>query len=65
MDDDRRSNLAGDAPGNARSEDHAGERDPELSARSLAGRGDALDASEDGPVEGGARDEGDETEREA
>lgn len=62
MDDDRRSNLGGDAPGNVRSEDHAGERDTELSARSLAGRGDALDASEDRPVEDDGREE---TEREA
>ena len=58
---DRRSNLGGDAPGNVRSEDHSGERDTELSARSLAGRGDALDASEDGPVD----DKREETEREA
>jgi hypothetical protein len=29
-------------------EDHAGERKVSLSARSLAARGDALDASEDG-----------------
>lgn len=48
---DRRHDLnAEGAPGEA--EDHAGERHPSLSARSLAARGDAPDGSEDGPREG-------------
>ena len=34
----------------AQSEDHSGERDVRLSARSLAARGDAPDGSEDGPA---------------
>jgi hypothetical protein len=49
MQDDRSSNVGGDAPGNAGApEDHTGERKPDLSARSLAARGDAPDGSEDG-----------------
>jgi hypothetical protein len=47
MQDDRSSNVGGEREA-ASTEDHAGERDPRLSAKSLAARGDAPDASEDG-----------------
>lgn len=58
MQDDRSSNVGGKDAGTAASgEDHAGERDPRLSARSLAARADAPDGSEDGPSE--SRDQAD------
>lgn len=44
---DRKHNLNAERPAGA-AEDHDGERHIALSARSLAARGDALDASEDG-----------------
>lgn len=47
MQEDRSSNVGGDAPGDEGSEDHSRERKTHLSARSLAQRGEALDASED------------------
>ena len=47
MQDDRGSNVGGEL-GAAPAEDHGGERDPRLSAKSLAARGDAPDGSEDG-----------------
>ena len=56
MQDDRRSNVGGEhAAADPSSEDHAGERDARLSAKSLAARGDAPDGSEDGPSGGEAR----------
>ncbi|HEX6911425.1 MAG TPA: hypothetical protein VF142_13555 [Longimicrobium sp.] len=48
MQDDRSSNVGGEH-GPVPARDHAGERDPRLSAKSLAARGDAPDGSEDGP----------------
>ncbi|HEX2080168.1 MAG TPA: hypothetical protein VHG08_20875 [Longimicrobium sp.] len=47
MQDDRSSNVGGEH-GAAPAEDRAGERDVRLSAKSLAARGDAPDAGEDG-----------------
>lgn len=47
MQDDRSSNVGGEHEG-ASAEDHTGERDLRLSAKSLAARGDAPDGSEDG-----------------
>jgi hypothetical protein len=47
MQDDRSSNVGGEH-GPVPARDHAGERDPRLSAKSLAARGDAPDGSEDG-----------------
>lgn len=47
MHDDRSSNVGGEHDGTS-TEDHGGERDLRLSAKSLAARGDALDGSEDG-----------------
>lgn len=49
MPHDRKHHLnAVEAAGTAR-EDHSGERDVRLSAKSLAARADAPDGSEDGP----------------
>lgn len=51
MQDDRSSNVGGQHSGTgdgAAAEDRSGERKLHLSAKSLAARGDALDASEDG-----------------
>ncbi|HEV3050956.1 MAG TPA: hypothetical protein VGX50_11625 [Longimicrobium sp.] len=45
---DRRHDLNAEEAGGASSEDHSGERDVNLSAKSLAARGDAPDGSEDG-----------------
>lgn len=52
MQDDRSSNVGGER-GGGESEDHAGERKTHLSARSLAQRGEALDASDDTEEPGG------------
>lgn len=46
---DRRHDLNADRADGASSGDHSGERDVDLSAKSLAARGDAPDGSEDGP----------------
>ncbi|MBW3570959.1 MAG: hypothetical protein KY467_07625 [Gemmatimonadetes bacterium] len=51
MQDDRSSNVGGDHAATTPSDDHQGERDLRLSAKSLAARGDAPDGSEDGPSE--------------
>lgn len=57
MQHDRRHDLnAGEA--GAPGEDHGGERKPDLSARSLAARGDAPDGSEDGAPETDAQADG-------
>jgi hypothetical protein len=53
MQDDRSSNAGGDPSGGDASEDHTGERKTHLSARSLAQRGEALDAGEDSEEPGG------------
>lgn len=59
MQDDRSSNVGGEHPGGeGAAPDRSGERDPHLSAKSLAARGDALDASEDGHKDAGEEDEG-------
>lgn len=47
MQHDRRHDLNAEEDGGASGEDHSGERDVNLSAKSLAGRGDAPDGSED------------------
>jgi hypothetical protein len=52
MQHDRRHDLNAEQ-GGAAGEDRSGERDPRLSARSLAARGEAPDASEDGEPQGG------------
>ncbi|HYR06859.1 MAG TPA: hypothetical protein VEQ60_03745 [Longimicrobium sp.] len=60
MQHDRRHDLNAEQAG-APGEDHSGERKPNLSARSLAARGDAPDGSEDGAPQGGeSADEGGE-----
>ena len=51
MQDDRGSNVGGEHAAGGSDDDHTGERDPRLSARSLAARGDAPDGSEDGSAE--------------
>ena len=51
MQDDRSSNVGGEHPGTPAPESHDGERDPRLSAKSLAARGDAPDGREDRPSE--------------
>ena len=48
MPHDRRHDLNARETGSPSAEDHAGERDVRLSAKSLAARGDAPDGSEDG-----------------
>ncbi len=50
MQDDRRSNVGGEHA-RAADDDHTGERDPRLSAKSLAARGDAPDGSKDGSTQ--------------
>jgi hypothetical protein len=47
MQHDRRHDLNADEAAGTPSADHTGERDPHLSARSLAARGDAPDGSRD------------------
>lgn len=59
MQHDRKHNLNAAAAAGPSSDDHSGERDASLSARSLAARGDAPDASEDGPSD--AREQPDGT----
>ena len=48
MPHDRRHDLNAREADSPSAEDHSGERDVRLSARSLAARGDAPDGSEDG-----------------
>lgn len=48
MQHDRRHELNAEETAGVSAEDHSGERDPRLSAKSLAARGDAPDGSEDG-----------------
>ena len=50
MQDDRGSNVGGEHAGGT-DDDHTGERNARLSAKSLAARGDAPDGSEDGSTE--------------
>jgi hypothetical protein len=55
---DRRHDLNAGKAGGASSEDHSGERHVDLSAKSLAARGDAPDGSEDGPSQSQAQADG-------
>jgi hypothetical protein len=48
MPHDRKHDLNAEETAGVSAEDHSGERKPGLSARSLAGRGDAPDGSDDG-----------------
>lgn len=48
---DRRHDRAAADAARMSADDHDGERDPSLSARSLAARGDAPDGSEDGATQ--------------
>ncbi len=49
MPHDRRHDLNAEETAGPSAQDHSGERDVNLSAKSLAARGDAPDGSEDGP----------------
>jgi hypothetical protein len=51
MPHDRRHDLNAREANSPSAEDHTGERDVRLSAKSLAARGDAPDGSEDGSTE--------------
>lgn len=58
MQHDRRHDLNADETGGASNDDHSGERDVSLSAKSLAARGDAPDGSEDGPTQSRSQADG-------
>jgi hypothetical protein len=55
MQHDRRHDLNAEETAGVSAEDHSGERNVRLSAKSLAARGEAPDGSEDGPPENEAR----------
>ncbi|HEX5869549.1 MAG TPA: hypothetical protein VFY65_03975 [Longimicrobium sp.] len=57
MPHDRRHDLNARETAGVSAEDHSGERNPRLSAKSLEFRSDAPDGSEDGPSE--SRDQAD------
>lgn len=51
MHHDRKHDLNAEETAGVSAEDHSGERNVRLSAKSLAARGEAPDGSEDGPPE--------------
>ena len=51
MPHDRKHDLNAEEAAGVSAEDHSGERDVSLSAKSLAARGDAPDGSQDGAAE--------------
>lgn len=58
MQHDRRHDLNAEEAGGASKDDHSGERDVNLSAKSLAARGDAPDGSEDAGARTSAQADG-------